>query len=175
MKHCTTYNFKIRDFYNDTFCQNEMFAKENENGNDYKMGELFRGFKFKSHYKPISAFSEKHLLQLLLHISSTFGVEKKRTIVPTFFSKECYWSYLLFFFFKRVLTYFLQLLIFNSIFFIDLKPNNRKNSPSSDEATILPLPQHYGGLAASLKKRRPFHSLMAFNLSRESRNSVRQI
>ena len=62
MKHCTTYNFKIRDFYNDTFCQNEMFAKENENGNDYKMGELFRGFKFKSHYKPISTFSEKHLL-----------------------------------------------------------------------------------------------------------------
>ena len=174
MKHCTTYNFKIRDFYNDTFCQNEMFAKENENGNDYKMGELFRGFKFKSHYKPISAFSEKHLLQLLLlHISSTFGVEKKRSIVPTFFSKECYWSYLLFFF--QTCTYFLQLLIFNSIFFIDLKPNNRKNSPSSDEATILPLPQHYGGLAASLKKRRPFHSLMAFNLSRESRNSVRQI
>ena len=62
VKHCTTYNFKIRDFYNDTYCQNEMFAKENENGNVYKMGELFRGFKFKSHYKPISAFSEKHLL-----------------------------------------------------------------------------------------------------------------
>ena len=172
MKHCTTYNFKIRDFYNDTFCQNEMFAKENENGNDYKMGGLFQGFKFKSHYKPISAFSEKHLLQLL-HISSTFGVEKKRTIVPTFISKECYWSYLLFFFSNVYVLFPTPHFQFN--FFIDLKPNNRKNSPSSDEATILPLPQHYGGLAASLKKRRPFHSLMAFNLSRESRNSVRQI
>ena len=170
-----TYNFKIRDFYNDTFCQNEMFAKENENGNDYKMGELFRGFKFKSHYKPISAFSEKHLLQLLLlHISSAFGVEKKTYYCAYFLFKRMLLVLSTIFFFKRVRTFFHS--SFSIHFFIDLKPNNRKNSPSSDEATILPSPQHHrGGLAASLKKRRPFHSLMAFNLSRESRNSVRQI